>query len=389
VDDDSVRVRAYEISKEPDAGTPQENWRRAEREFAVVHEYDTLDRDLEQLELTLARLPSEAGVEWRLTLPRGERVEAWEPGNAGLEPPPEIMRLIGGVLGGKELVPGPPASSDPGAVRLRAMLDAQRSALLAHDPGVRLGEDPENLHQHRVAARRTHAFLRATRAHLDPDWQRSLADALHTLGEATGPVRDLDVLLEHLRGELERLEDADREAGAALLARLETERHHARGTLLAALDSRAYTLVLRRLRLPPALAEGAESIPLEQIARTEFRRLAKAVARLGKQPGGDAVHSLRIALKRARYAAELAAPEGGARRRFLEHARALQDLLGEHQDATVAERHLRAVAVVDARTAAAFAGGRLAERQRLRRAHVQQQLPGAWKRLRKSGADLD
>ena len=60
---------------------------RSEREHPVVHGYDTVDRDLERLGMTISRLPSEAGVVWRLTLPRGEQFEAWEPGNMGLSPP--------------------------------------------------------------------------------------------------------------------------------------------------------------------------------------------------------------------------------------------------------------------------------------------------------------
>jgi rhodanese-related sulfurtransferase len=66
----------------------------------------------------------------------------------------------------------------------------------------------------------------------------------------------------------------------------------------------------------------------------------------------------------------------------------MQDLLGEHQDATVAEERLRATAVVDARTAAAFAAGRIAERQRVRRDDALRRFPPAWKRLRHSGRRL-
>jgi CHAD domain-containing protein len=386
--DDAVRRRAYEISQADDAGTPAENWARAEQEFAVVHDYDTLDRDLEQLGMTLSRLPSEAGVTWRLTLPRGERVEAWEPGTDGLAPPPEIMRLTQGVVSGKELVSGPPASRDGGAVQLREMLGAQRIALLAHDPGTRFGADPENLHQHRVAARRARAFVRATRAYLDPEWQRTLAASLRQLGEATGPVRDLDVLVEHVQEAVGDLDAPDREAGAGVLARLEAARAAARRRLVDALDADAYRFVLTRLRFPPRLAAGIEAVPLERIARKEFRRLARQVEQLGRHPAEGQIHGLRIALKRARYATELSAPEGAAARRFLADARVLQDLLGEHQDAVVAEQLLRAATVDDERTAAAFAAGRIAERQRDRRLRVRERLPAAWKRLRKSGARL-
>jgi len=388
VDDDPIRRRAAEISREWDAGSPEENWRRAEREYAVAHDYDTVERDLEQLGMTLSRLPSEAGVAWRLTLPRGERVEAWEPGTNGLSPPDEIVRLIGGVTAGKPLVPGPPASNEPGAARLREMLEQQRIALLTHDPGVRLGDDPENLHQHRVAARRTRALVRTSRRYLDPEWRRGVTDALQQLGEATGPVRDLDVVLEHLREELAGLDETQQAAKDLLLQRLDDELERGRRRLLAALEDRGYRVLLARLRLPPRLAEGVDDVPLESLARKEFRRLAKLVGHLGKRPDEEAIHRLRIALKRARYVAELAAPEGTLRKRFLADARVLQELLGEHQDAVVTERRLRSLAVDDVRTAAAFAAGRIAERPRRRRERVQQRLPAAWKRLRKSGARL-
>ena len=385
---DAVRLRAFELSREPDADTPEENWLRAEREFTVEHEYDTIDRDLERIGITLARLPAEAGVVWRLTLPRGERVEAWEPGNRGLAPPAAIARLLEQVAAGKPLVPSPPLSTDPGASRLREMIEEQRQALLAHDPGTRLGEDPENLHQHRVAARRTRAFLRAARSSLDPVWRRSLLGPLSELGGATGPVRDLDVLLEHVRGELRVLDEPDRSAGDLVLAALEREHEAARRTLLAVLDGIGYRLLHARLRLPPRLASGVESIPLEKIARKEFRRLLAIVDRLGKHPGEGEIHALRIMLKRVRYAAELAAPDRKERRRFLADAKILQDLLGEHQDAVVVEQYLRASTVSDAASAAAFVAGRIAERQRTRRALVRERLPAAWKRLRKSGARL-
>jgi CHAD domain-containing protein len=388
VDDESVRLRAHEISQGPDAGTPEENWRRAEREFAVAHDYDTVDRDLEHLGMTLSRLPSEAGVEWRLTLPRGERVEAWEPGTNGLSPPADVLQLIGSVIAGKALVPGPPLSHEPGAARLREMLEEQRIALLAHDPGVRLGDDPENLHKHRVAARRARAFLRTTRKQLDPEWRRSVSGGLRGLGETTGPVRDLDVLLEHLREELARLDETEEAAKELIVQRLEEERSRARQHLLEALDGRDYRVLLTRLRLPPRLADGVEAVPLEALAQREFRRLAKLVERLGKRPDEQAIHRLRIALKRARYAAELAAPKGGGRKRFLADAGVLQELLGEHQDAVVAEQRLRKATVEDVRTAAAFAAGRIAERQRRRRERVQERLPAVWKRLRKSGTRL-
>jgi len=125
-------------------------------------------------------------------------------------------------------------------------------------------------------------------------------------------------------------------------------------------------------------------VPLERIARKAFRRLSRAVDDLGPDPDEATLHELRITLKRARYAAELCAP-GKAGDRFLTRAKALQTLLGEHQDAVVAERHLRDLA---GDPSAAFVAGRIAERQRTRRKRVRKRLPKAWKRLRKSGTFL-
>jgi CHAD domain-containing protein len=359
-----------------------------EQELSVAYDYDTVDRDLERLGMTVSRLPAEAGVVWRLRLPRGESVEEWEPGTEGLIPPETIARLIEGVVARKQLVPAPPLSDDPGARRLRDMIDEQRHALLVHEPGTRLGHDPENLHQHRVAARRTRAFLRASRAYVDPAWRRLLGEPLRELFEVTGPVRDLDVLLERMPREVRTLDDADRAGGELLMAELEVKRDEARKDLIERLDSEQHQLLLARLRFPPRLAAGVEAIPLERIARREFTRLAKNVARLGSKPDDLALHGLRIALKRARYAAELSSPDTKSARRFIDRAKALQTLLGEHQDAAQAEARLRATAVVDARTAAAFVAGRIAERQVARRAQLREQLPAAWRRLRESAAHL-
>jgi hypothetical protein len=118
---ETIRSRAYEVSQEPGTGTPEENWLRAELELSVVHDYDTIDRDLERLGITLSRIPLEAGVTWRLQLPRGEQIEAWEPGNNGLAPPAEVASLIDGVIAGRKLIPMAPRArgSDRAGARPR------------------------------------------------------------------------------------------------------------------------------------------------------------------------------------------------------------------------------------------------------------------------------
>jgi CHAD domain-containing protein len=64
--------------------------------------------------------------------------------------------------------------SDPTVHQLRAALDTRLRALLAHDTGTRVGADPEELHQMRVAVRRMRAMLKAARPLLDTNWADDL-----------------------------------------------------------------------------------------------------------------------------------------------------------------------------------------------------------------------
>jgi CHAD domain-containing protein len=89
----------------------------------------------------------------------------------------------------------------------------------------------------------------------------------------------------------------------------------------------------------------------------------------------------RIASKRARYAGELAqsaCPRGAAS--LTKRAAALQKLLGEHQDAVVAEEQLESL-VTEATPAAAFVAGRLHGLQSERRRAARAALPRAVKKF--------
>ncbi len=93
------------------------------------------------------------------------------------------------------------------------------------------------------------------------------------------------------------------------------------------------------------------------IAAAELDRLREAADGLGDDPPDDDLHALRIHAKRARYAAELT---GGKKRdAYLEALKRVQDTIGLHQDAVVAEERLRAIALPDS----AIAAGRLIERE--------------------------
>ena len=65
---------------------------------------------------------------------------------------------------------------------------------------------------------------------------------------------------------------------------------------------------------------------------------------------------------------------------MVERAKRLQDVVGEHQDAVVAEERLRALS----EPATALLVGRLIERQRARRHSARAEVPKAWRKLAKT-----
>jgi CHAD domain-containing protein len=264
---------------------------------------------------------------------------------------------------------------------LRALLEKQLDAIEESEPGVRHGLDAEDLHRFRVATRRSRALIRASRP-LVRDQLAALDRELRWLGGATGPVRDLDVLIEHLRDLIEELEP-DQAGGEAIVAALERERLKQRETLLKAVDSERYRELLDRFEAAlPALETADGDVSLSRLAENELRRLRSAYGDLGDNPADEDLHAVRIRAKHARYAAELASRELPALTGLVSATRELQDLIGGHQDAVVAEQRVRALATDDSRLAA----GRIVEREHRRRQKARAELPAAWRRVEREAA---
>jgi CHAD domain-containing protein len=287
-----------------------------------------------------------------------------------------------------------PVTVDPSATpvdHVRASLDQRLRALLAHEPGTRTGEDIEDLHQMRVAVRRMRATLKAARPLLDAAWSDELRAELGWLGGALGPVRDLDVLLLRLHREMASLPPAEQNAGGALLDALERERTTARAAMLEALTAPRYFGVLERLAetvsapLPTPAPGDAPQPALVDLVRAEARKLRRAVEKAGDNPPDEVLHALRIRGKRVRYTGELVAPSlrgtpaGKQVKRLLSATTALQEVLGDHQDACVAEQRIRGLlAGLDVTPDTVFVAGRLVERETHRAAEKRREWRGAW-----------
>ncbi len=344
--------------------------RRVAGRFREVEVELAPDADDDVLRSIVARLDS-GGTEARSEVPKF--VRALQPRSAEA---PEVHTA--------EPVPGA-AVVDV----VRASIAGSAERMLRHDAGVRLGEDPEAVHQARVATRRLRSDLRTYRSLLDPSWVADLREELEWFGRELGTVRDLDVLDERLRLRIRSLPDDDVEAAPKLLDRVRTERDAARMDLMSAMREPRYLSLLDRV-----VAAAAEPAVLPEFTRRpadEFMgelmegpwaHLRRICRELGPASTDGELHKARIRAKRVRYAAEAMTPIfGKPARRFARRAADLQTVLGEHQDAVVAIAWLRAQAGGTA-ARGAFVAGELAGLEHLAQSEARSAWPGAWKALR-------
>lgn len=234
-----------------------------------------------------------------------------------------------------------------------AVLRKQFAAMRANEPGTRLGEDIEALHDMRVATRRLRAAMAAFRPFLTPRIQR-FRDQLGWVAAALGEVRDLDVQLERMH-EWRASFPPDRAAALVSVEDLlEARRKVARRRMLAALDSRRYEQLCRSfgaaLRFGPPKSFALGRVPVLAVAPDMVERRYKRVRKQGdaitKGSPPDAYHMLRIDAKKLRYALEFVGNGiyGKPALEFSARVTEMQDVLGLHQDAYVAMDLLQEIA---------------------------------------------
>ncbi|MGH8990916.1 MAG: CHAD domain-containing protein, partial [Acidimicrobiia bacterium] len=127
---------------------------------------------------------------------------------------------------------------------IRAALTAGLNRMVAHDSGVRLGDDPEDVHQARVGTRRLRSDLRTFRPLLDPEWVGGLRDEAGWFAGLLGEVRDAEVLMERLEDQAKTLAKEDAAGVTSLVRRLADNREAGRARLLEAMNSPRYAELL-------------------------------------------------------------------------------------------------------------------------------------------------
>lgn len=250
--------------------------------------------------------------------------------------------------------------SSPAGNVITAYVAEQIGAMKALDPAARRDE-PDAVHQMRIAVRKLRSTLRTFGKLIWHDDVRSVADELKWLGSELGGARDAEVLLGHLRSEVDAL-PTELVLGP-VQARIQGHFAHvsaeAKETLTKALRSKRYFRLLDRLdalagrpALTRAAAKPAGTV-LPAAVRRSYRRTARRMDRAERTPAGRkqdaALHAARRAAKRTRFAAEAVAPAfGQPATRFARRLKKIQSTLGDHQDSVIARQVERELAIAAA-----------------------------------------
>jgi len=277
----------------------------------------------------------------------------------------------------------------------RAMAFAELRRLLAawrrHEPGARLGEDPEELHQLRVTARRIDATLGLFRRQLPTALVRARKPTKAIL-RSLGAARDLDVQLSELAHYGAHLSEEERAAAEPLRALLERERARARSRMVRSLDAEPTRRWLETLsqatNAEHSGANGADRamVVMPERVRRRFRKLRKSVRKLRPKSSMEDYHLVRRRAKQLRYATECGAVMfGKPADDMLKALRRMQDKLGAHQDACMAQSRLATIAADPASAlppTTLFLMGRLAEHYAQVTGETRSTLARSWRKVR-------
>jgi CHAD domain-containing protein len=249
--------------------------------------------------------------------------------------------------------PPKPEPGDDARLVARSVIAFHLSAFAANADAARAG-DAEGVHQLRVATRRIRVALRLFEPLLPPTTTVALMDGFATLGRGIGAVRDLDVLGKAIADGASRLDGTARRALPPLVDHVAARRTEALAALGALLDApRTHRLLARAAKLAETVPRGAP-VPLADVAPDLARPLIRGVERKGRalassgalaKASDESLHDLRVRVKRLRYACEALDhldPKGMGP--VVARLVALQDLLGDHQDAVTQSAWLHAAA---------------------------------------------
>lgn len=209
----------------------------------------------------------------------------------------------------------------------------------------------------RVTARRLRSALVTFRPLLERELTDPVREELKWIAGVLGEARDTEVMRQRL---IKMLTVADPEAvsgtaGARVDRILNNRYKRAHAACVRAMTSARYFALLEsldQLMENPTWTKDADhrsAAVLRKSVAHDWKRLARRVRAVedtnSEDERADAIHEVRKAAKRVRYAAEPLVPQyGRAAKRFVKVTKRVQAVLGDHHDSVVTQEELRKLA---------------------------------------------
>jgi len=282
------------------------------------------------------------------------------------------------------------------AEAFKAVMWASLAHLEANEPGMLAGEDPEFLHQTRVALRRLRAALGVFSPPIPESEAEALSSELKWVASNLGPARDWDVFA------TETLPPIEAEFGAhgelrAFDMRCGKLRRQANAKARRAVSSKRYKRLM--LSLASWIATETWSAPSQtapgdelgnsvtefatEVLERRYQQARRRGRRLAERSPAE-LHRLRISIKKFRYAVDFFASlyEGKPARDTLKRLGDLQDILGAMNDAATVAGLIRQGFTGARGRAVLEARGILLGWSRGRAVTLKRELKRAWKSYR-------
>jgi CHAD domain-containing protein/CYTH domain-containing protein len=226
-----------------------------------------------------------------------------------------------------------------------------RDALLRGD------DDPEHLHRFRVAIRRLRVLLTACDPCLETTWSTTHKHRLKALFAETNDKRDIDVYLERMPYYRSLLDDTMQDGLDQLERYLRSKEYLLQERLFLFMESDVLTSEITELsdfchRDDEQALTFQSSAPIILISRRVIKKLVAVIVEEGRRVSLESAsshyHALRIQFKKLRYLSEFTRPlyDPEVYALVITEIKAIQDILGEHQDLEAQRLHLNTFAVV-------------------------------------------
>ncbi len=213
-------------------------------------------------------------------------------------------------------------------------------------------DDPERLHQLRVAMRKIRALLSQMHREFEPHWLKERKERLSMLMRKTGPMRDIDVYLGEMNNYKNMLPEDLKPGIEKLEEYLKSKERQLEEELLEFLGGEEFSsemdclMKFAKSEDERGLDDGSKGpviIAAKKALRLRYAKVLKKGERIDEHSPAHEYHSLRIDIKKLRYMIEFFSSlfESDAYGEMARRLKEIQTILGKHQDLDVQREHLK------------------------------------------------